>query len=149
MAWEEELTNNKQKDSTWPLKPWKRPSYPQREVSPTAGKKLLPQKWCISTSHLSPALIWDNTLSKPENNRLAPSSLGRNPAVLSPLPSLHQKTLRPSYPNPIPRRLKMLSLSQPGHLHTVSGKHFPPEKCGAASELLAQSCPRKGCCRSV
>lgn len=39
--------------------------------------------------------------------------------------------------------------SEPTRPPPHCGKHFSPEKCGAASELLAQSSPRKGCCRSV
>lgn len=112
-------------------------------------KEKLQQKHCIGTSRLSPALIWDNTSSKPgKNDRLAPPPQTRN-AAMNPLCHPSTKNHWDYQSQTLPQGGVMLSLSTPAHLHAVSAKCFSPKKCGAAPELLAQSPPRKRCCKSV
>lgn len=100
-------------------------------------KEKLPQKRCIGTSHPSPALSWDNTLSKTGKMTLAPPPQGRNPAT-NPLCHHSTKKHQDYQSQTLHQGGEMLSLSTLGHLHTVSVKHFSPE-----SVVLLQSCWHK------
>ena len=141
--------NNKHKTSKWPLKPGERPSYPQREVC----HPLLERKTTTETLHqhqpsFSSTQLGQHIIKNGENNRLAPPPQGRNPAM-NLLCHLSTKEHQDYQSQTLHQGGEMLSLSTPGHLHTVAAKRFSPENCGAVPELLAQGPPRKGCCKSV
>lgn len=141
--------NNKHKASKWPSKPGERPSYPQREVC----HPLLERKTTTETLHqqqlsFSSTQLGQHIAKNRENDRLTPPPQGRNLAMY-PLCHISTKNHWDYQSQTLHQGGELLRLSTPGHLHAVSAKCFSPEKCGSAPELLAQSPPRKGCCKRV
>lgn len=140
--------NSKHKTSKWPLKPGERP-YPQREVChPLLERKTTTEMLHWHQPSFSSTQLGQHIVKNRENDRLTPPPQGRNPAV-NPLCHLSTKKHQDYQSQTLHQGGETLSMSTPGHLHAAFAKCFSPAKCGAAPELLAQSPPRKGCCKSV